>query len=137
MCSSRRAQGVGLDETKPLLRQLAYAWPMRMSEAFADAGIQPKTTDSAFRVTCDGCQTEQRLDEMLLSDVAGVARYACKRCNRSLAGVKPRERDTELPADGGYRLNANMIGNVVDLLVDDWCGDGTLLLIPSTPKFFE
>ena len=108
-----------------------------MSEAFADAGIQPETTDAAFHVTCDGCQTEQRLDEMLLSDVAGDAIYACSTCRRSLAGVKPCKQYAEPPADGGYRLNANTIGNIVDLLVDDWAGNGTLLLIPPTPKFFE
>ena len=110
---------------------------MRMSEAFADAGIQPETTDAAFRATCDGCRTEQRLSEMLLTDDANVAIYACTTCRRSLAGVKPCKRDAEPPADRGYRLGANTIGNIVDLLVDDWAGNGTLLLIPPTPKFFE
>ena len=48
--------------------------------------------------------------------------------------MKVCERDTEPPDDSGYRLNANAIGNVVDLLVDDWDGAGTLLLIPPTPR---
>ena len=41
------------------------------------------------------------------------------RCQRSLAGVKVCERDTEPPDHSVYRLNANAMGNVVDLLVDD------------------
>ncbi len=44
--------------------------------------------------------------------------------------MRPCKQDAEPRADGGYRLNANTIGNIVDLLVDDSTGDGTLLLIP-------
>lgn len=93
-----------------ILSAAAYASSMRISEAFADAGIEPTTSDAAFRVTCDKCETEQRLDEMGIHDVLGVTNYACTACGRSLVGVRPWKHDTEPPLGSGYRLNRTRLG---------------------------
>jgi hypothetical protein len=108
---------------------------MRVSEAFAAAGIQPVSTEASFRLTCDECKTAQRLDEMALSDVGGVTIYAC-RCGRSLVGVKSFTDDAEAREASGYRLNSNVVGNKVDLFIDVAPGASPVLM-PATPAFFE
>ena len=109
---------------------------MKVSEAFTAAGINPQPSDRAFRLTCDGCDTEQRLDQMPLSAVGDVTIYACRSCSRSLVGVKPFKEDAEPRENGGYRLTDNVVGSKVDLFLDVAVGAPAVLL-PATPAFFE
>jgi hypothetical protein len=107
-----------------------------VSEAYADAGITPAMSDADFRLTCDGCSTTQRLDEMPLSEVAGVTIYACRKCNRSLVGVKPYNETAEPREMSGFRLRSNVVGSKVDVL-NRPPGKAGDVVLPATPAFFE
>ena len=45
---------------------------VRVSQAFAAAGITPVPAEGAFRLTCDECDTEQRLPAMDVSEIDDV-----------------------------------------------------------------
>jgi hypothetical protein len=108
---------------------------VRVSQAFAAAGITPAPTEGAFRLTCDECDTAQRLPAMAVSEVGGVTLYACRSCGRSLVGVRSFKDDAEARAAEGYCLKRNVIGSKVDVLVDMGPGPRPVLLC-ATPKFF-
>lgn len=109
---------------------------MRVSEAFAAAGIQPPVTDGQFSVTCDECCVEQTLDAMPLSEVLDVTIYACSKCGRSLVGVKPWKEDATPRERSGYRLDANVVAGRADVILQ-LPGGATPVLLPAAPVFFE
>ena len=109
---------------------------MRVSQAFAAAGITPAPTEGAFRLTCDECDTAQRLPAMAMSEVEGVTLYACRSCGRSLVGVRSFKDDAEAREASGYRLNSNVVGSKVDLLIDMGPGPRPVLM-SATPAFFD
>jgi len=109
---------------------------VRVSQAFAAAGITPAPTEGAFRLTCDECDTAQRLPAMAMSEVEGVTLYACRSCGRSLVGVKSFKDDAEARETSGYRLNSNVVGSKVDLLIDMGPGPRPVLM-SATPAFFD
>ena len=109
---------------------------MRVSQAFAAAGITPVPAEGAFRLACDECDTEQRLPGMKVSDVGGVTFYACRGCGRSLIGVRSFKDDAEARQASGYRLKSNVIGSKVDVLMDGGPGPRPVLL-SATPAFFD
>lgn len=109
---------------------------VRVSQAFAAAGITPAPAEGAFRLTCDECDTEQRLPAMKVSDAGGVTMYACRSCGRSLIGVRSFNDDAEARAVSGYRLKSNVIGSKVDVLMDGGPGPRPVLL-SATPAFFD
>ena len=109
---------------------------MRVSQAFAAAGITPAPTEGAFRLTCDECDTAQRLPAMAMSEVEGVTLYACRSCGRSLVGVRSFKDDAEAREASGYRLNSNVVGSKVDLLIDMGPGPRPVLM-DATPAFFD
>jgi hypothetical protein len=98
---------------------------VRISQAFATAGITPAPTEGAFRLTCDECDTEQRLPAMDVSEIGDVTIYACRSCGRSLVGVKSFKDDAEARKASGYHLKSNVVGSKVDVLMD------------ATPAFFD
>jgi hypothetical protein len=109
---------------------------VRVSQAFAAAGITPLPPEGAFRLTCDKCDTEQRLPAMDVSEIGGVTIYACRRCGRTLVGVKSFKDDAEAREASGYRLNSNVIGSKVDVLIDVGTGPRPVLM-DATPAFFD
>jgi hypothetical protein len=109
---------------------------VRVSQAFAAAGITPAPTEGAFRLTCDECGTAQRLPAMDVSEIGDVTLYACRSCGRSLVGVKSFKGEAEAGEASGYRLKSNVIGSKVDVLVDTGPGPRPVLL-SATPAFFE
>jgi hypothetical protein len=109
---------------------------VRVSQAFAAAGITPAPSEGAFRLTCDECDTEQRLPAMKVSDVGDATIYACRSCGRSLVGVKSFKDDAEARAASGYRLKSNVVGSKVDVLMDVGPGPRPVLL-DATPAFFN
>ena len=109
---------------------------MRVSQAFTAAGITPAPTEGAFRLTCDECDTAQRLPAMDVSEIGGVTIYACRSCGRSLVGVKSFKDDAEAREANGYRLKSNVVGSKVDVLMDIGPGPRPVLLA-ATPDFFE
>ena len=109
---------------------------MRVSEAFVAAGITPVPAEGAFRLTCDGCDTEQRLPAMDVSEIGDVTIYACRSCGRGLVGVKSFKDDTEAREASGYRLKSNVVGSKVDVLFDVGPGPRPVLL-SATPAFFD
>jgi hypothetical protein len=109
---------------------------VRVSQAFAAAGITPAPTEGAFRLTCDECDTAQRLPAMAMSEVEGVTLYACRSCGRSLVGVRSFKDDAEAREASGYRLNSNVVGSKVDLLIDMGPGPRPVLM-SATPAFFD
>ena len=109
---------------------------MRVSQAFVAAGITPAPTEGAFRLTCDECDTAQRLPAMAVSESGGVTIYACRHCGRSLVGVKSFKDDVEAREANGYRLKSNVVGSKVDVLIDIGPGPRPVLL-SATPAFFD
>ncbi len=109
---------------------------MRVSQAFAAAGITPAPAEGAFRLTCDECDTAQRLPAMAVSEVGDVTIYACRSCGRSLVGVKSFKDDAEARGASGYRLKSNVVGSKVDVLIDAGPGPRPGLL-SATPAFFD
>jgi hypothetical protein len=109
---------------------------VRVSQAFAAAGITPVPTEGAFRLTCDECDTAQRLPAMDLSESGDVTIYACRSCGRSLVGVKSFKDDVEARKASGYRLKSNVVGSKVDVLIDIGPGPRPVLL-DATPAFFD
>jgi hypothetical protein len=109
---------------------------VRVSQAFAAAGITPVPAEAAFRLTCDECDTEQRLPAMDVSEIGGVTIYACRSCGRGLVGVKSFKNDTEAREASGYRLKSNVVGSKVDVLMDVGPGPRPVLL-SATPAFFD
>ena len=109
---------------------------MRVSQAFAAAGITPPPTEGAFRLTCDECDTTQRLPAMHVSETGDVTIYACRSCGRSLVGVRSFKDDAAAREASGYRLKSNVVGSRVDVLVDFGPGPRPVLL-DATPAFFE
>ncbi|MET0615336.1 MAG: hypothetical protein ABW142_07795 [Thermoleophilaceae bacterium] len=108
---------------------------MRVSQAFAAAGITPAPSEGAFRLTCDECDTAQRLPAMDVSEIGGVTIYACRSCGRSLVGVKSFEDDAEAREASGSCLKSNVVGSKVDVLMD--VGPGRPVLLDATPAFFD
>ena len=100
---------------------------MRVSEAFVAAGITPVPAEGAFRLTCDECDTEQRLPAMDVSEIGDVTIYACRSCGRGLVGVKSFKDDTEAREASGYRLESNVVGSKVHVLlhVGPWTAPGS------------
>ena len=109
---------------------------MRVSQAFAAADITPAPTEGCFRLTCDECDTAQRLPAMTVSEMGDVTVYACRSCSRSLVGVKSFKDEAEARNASGYHLKSNVVGSKVDVLVDMGPGPRPVLLI-ATPAFFE
>jgi hypothetical protein len=109
---------------------------VRVSEAFVEAGITPVPAEGAFRLTCDECDTEQRLPAMDVSESGDVTIYACRSCGRGLVGVKSFKNDTEAREASGYRLKSNVVGSQVDVLMDVGPGPRPVLLA-ATPAFFD
>jgi hypothetical protein len=109
---------------------------VRVSQAFAAAGITPAPTEGAFRLTCDECDTAQRLPAMAVSETGDVTIYACRSCGRSLVGVKSFKDDAEAREASGYRLKSNVVGSRVDVLMDAGPGPRPVLLT-ATPAFFD
>jgi hypothetical protein len=109
---------------------------VRVSQAFAAAGITPAPTEGAFRLTCDECDTAQRLPAMHVSETGDVTIYACRSCDRSLVGVKSFKDDAEAREAIGYRLKTNVVGSRVDVLIDSGPGPRPGLLA-ATPAFFD
>lgn len=109
---------------------------MRVSQAFTAAGITPAPTEGCFRLTCDECDTAQRLPAMAVSEVGDVTVYACRSCGRSLVGVKSFKDEAEARDATGYHLKSNVVGSKVDVLVDMGPGPRPVLLI-ATPAFFD
>ncbi|HEX5895399.1 MAG TPA: hypothetical protein VFY47_03650 [Thermoleophilaceae bacterium] len=110
---------------------------MRVSQAFAAAGITPAPTEGAFRLTCDECGAGQRLPAMHVSEIGDVTIYACRSCGRSLVGVKSFEDDAEAREASGYRLKSNVVGSKVDVLIDDFGPGPRPVLLAATPAFFD
>jgi hypothetical protein len=108
---------------------------MRVHEACEAADITPAVTDGQFHLTCDGCATEQTLDEMPLSSVDDVMIYACKQCGQSLVGVKPFKEDAEPRENSGFRLNDNVVGSKVNLFLS--LPNTRPFRIAPAPAFFE
>ena len=109
---------------------------MRVSQAFVAAGITPAPTEGAFRLTCDECDTAQRLPAMEVSEIGDVTTYACRSCGRSLVGVKSFKDEAEAREASGYRLRSNVVGSKVDVLMDFGPGPRPVLL-SATPAFFD
>jgi hypothetical protein len=109
---------------------------VRVSQAFVEAGITPVPAEGAFRLTCDGCDTEQRLPAMAVSEIGDVTVYSCRSCGRGLVGVKSFKSDTEAREASGYRLKSNVVGSKVDVLMDVGPGPRPVLLA-ATPAFFD
>ena len=109
---------------------------MRVSQAFAAAGITPAPTEGAFRLTCDECDTVQRLPAMDVSEMGDLTIYACRSCGRSLVGVKSFKDDAQAQAASGYHLKSNVVGSKVDVLMDVGRGPRPVLL-SATPAFFD
>ena len=109
---------------------------MRVSEAFVAAGITPVPAEGAFRLTCDECDTEQRLPAMDVSEIGDVTIYACRSCGRGLVGVRSFKDDAEARKATGYRLKSNVVGSKVDVLIDIGPGPRPALLA-ATPAFFD
>jgi len=109
---------------------------VRVSQAFAAAGIQAPPSEAAFRLTCDECNTEQRLPAMHVSEIGDVTTYACRSCGRSLVGVKSFKDDAEAREASGYCLKSNVVGSKVDVIVDFGPGPRPVLL-SATPAFFD
>ena len=109
---------------------------MRVSQAFAAAGITPAPTEGAFRLTCDGCDTAQRLPAMAVSETGNMTVYACRSCGRSLVGVRSFKDDAEARTASGYRLNSNVVGSKVDVLNDKGPGPRPVLK-DATPAFYD
>jgi hypothetical protein len=109
---------------------------VRVSQAFAAAGITPAPTEGAFRLTCDECDTAQRLPAMSVSESRDVTLYACRSCGRCLVGVKSFKDDADARAASGYRLKSNVVGSKVDLLIDMGPGPRPVLM-DATPAFFD
>ena len=109
---------------------------MRVSQAFAAAGITPAPTEGAFRLTCDECDTAQRLPAMDLSETGDMTIYGCRSCGRSLVGVKSFNDEAEARDASGYRLKSNVVGSKVDVLVDIGPGPRPVLLA-ATPAYFD
>jgi hypothetical protein len=108
---------------------------VRVSQAFASAGITPAPTEGAFRLTCDECGTAQRLPAMAVSEIGDVTIYACRSCGRSLVGVKSFKDEAEAQEANGYRLKTHVVGSEVDVLIDFGPGPRPVLL-SATPAFF-
>ena len=109
---------------------------MRVSQAFTAAGVTPAPTEGCFRLTCDECDTAQRLPAMTVSETGDVTVYACRSCGRSLVGVKSFRNEADARDASGYHLKSNVVGSKVDVLVDMGPGPRPVLLI-ATPAFFE
>jgi hypothetical protein len=109
---------------------------VRVSQAFAAAGITPVPTEGAFRLTCDECDTAQRLPAMSVSEIGDVTIYACRSCGRGLVGVRSFKDDAEARDAIGYRLKSNVVGSKVDVLIDIGPGPRPVLL-SATPAFFD
>jgi hypothetical protein len=109
---------------------------VRVSQAFAAAGITPIPTEGSFRLTCDECDTAQRLPAMQVSETGDVTSYACRSCGRSLVGVRSFKDEAEARDCSGYRLESNVVGSKVDVLVDIGPGPRPLLMT-ATPDFFD
>jgi len=109
---------------------------VRVSQAFVAAGITPAPTEGAFRLTCDECDTAQRLPAMPLSEIGDVTIYACRSCGRSLVGVKSFKDEAEAREASGYHLKSNVVGSKVDVLVDMGPGPRPVLMT-ATPAFFD
>jgi hypothetical protein len=109
---------------------------VRVSQAFAAAGITPVPAEGAFRLTCDECDTEQRLPAMDVSKIGDMTVYACRSCGRTLVGVKSFKDDAEAREASGYRLKSNVVGSKVDVLIDIGPGPRPVLL-SATPAFFD
>jgi hypothetical protein len=109
---------------------------VRVSQAFAAAGITPVPAEGAFRLTCDECDTEQRLPAMDVTTSGDVTIYACRSCGRSLVGVKSFKDDAGAREASGYRLKSNVVGSRVDVLIDIGPGPRPVLL-SATPAFFD
>jgi hypothetical protein len=73
---------------------------------------------------------------MNVSDVGGVTIYACRSCGRTLVGVKSFRDEGEARGAGGYRLKSNVVGSMVDVLIDTGPGPRPVLL-SATPAFFD
>jgi hypothetical protein len=73
---------------------------------------------------------------MDVSEIGDVTIYACRSCGRSLVGVKSFKDDAEAREASGYRLNSNVVGSKVDVLIDIGPGPRPVLL-SATPAFFD
>ena len=109
---------------------------VRVSQAFAAAEITPAPTEGAFRLTCDGCDTAQRLPAMDVSEIGDVTTYACRSCGRCLVGVRSFKDEAEARKASGYHLKSNVVGSKVDVLIDIGPGPRPILL-DATPAFFD
>jgi hypothetical protein len=65
-----------------------------------------------------------------------VTIYACRSCGRSLVGVRSFTDDAEAREASGYRLKSNVVGSMVDVLIDIGPGPRPVLL-SATPAFFD
>jgi hypothetical protein len=109
---------------------------VRVSQAFAAAGVTPAPSEGCFRLTCDECDTAQRLPAMTVSDQGGVTVYACRSCGRSLVGVRSFKDEAEARDATGYHLKSNVVGSKVDVLVEMGPGPRPVLM-SATPAFFD
>ena len=109
---------------------------MRVSQAFTAAGITPAPSEGCFRLTCDECDTAQRLPAMTVSEIGDVTVYACRSCGRRLVGVRSFKDEAEARDATGYHLKSNVVGSKVDVLVDMGPGPRPVLM-SATPAFFE
>ena len=73
---------------------------------------------------------------MSVSESGDVTLYACRSCARCLVGVRSFKDDAEARKASGYRLNSNVIGSKVDVLIDIGPGPRPVLM-DATPAFFD
>jgi hypothetical protein len=73
---------------------------------------------------------------MSVSESGDVTLYACRSCGRSLVGVRSFKDDAGARTVSGYRLNSNVVGSKVDLLIDIGPGPRPVLM-DATPAFFD
>ena len=117
--------------------------PLKIAEAFRDAGIWFRVGDYQLRFTCT-CGTEQDLGACAISERGGATVYACRQCGEDVAGITTDDRavppgtppGTRPPDDDGHRMCGYVFGAKVDMELWPPAATEAFLQIPRRPAFF-
>jgi hypothetical protein len=120
---------------------------LRVSDAFQGEGDPPGVSDGDFELTCT-CGLDQRLDATLIDDEMGeITLYDCSRCENTVAAILTERAAEHLQRAAGIMArrtdgfgtvrNGYLIGARADLALRPLDADDDILIIYSSPDFFD